>query len=58
VRIDTGDVSQTESELCTLRLVAENRAEECPRERLEQARDLAEAEQQHREFAWRLDRDV
>jgi hypothetical protein len=90
-------VSQTESKLCTLRLVAENRAEECPRERcafwesggavlegncligrlgvdltspdlagyllearerLEQARDLAEAEQQHREFAPRLDRDV
>jgi hypothetical protein len=95
--IDTGDVSQIEPKPCTLRLAAEGRAEECPRERcafweaggavlggnclierlgvdlatrglatyllearerLEQTRDLGEAEAAHREFARRLGRDV
>jgi hypothetical protein len=90
-------VSQTEAKTCTLRLVAEGRAEFClrercafwepggavvegaclierlgvdlrqaglaaylleVRERLEQARNLAEAEEARREFARRLGRDV
>jgi hypothetical protein len=90
-------MSQIEPKTCTLRLVAQDRAEPCPRERcafwepggavvegnclverfgvdvrrpdlaeylletrerLEQARDLAEAEEAHREFSRRLGRDV
>jgi hypothetical protein len=96
-QVDTGGMSQTEPKPCTLRLAAEGRTVDCPRERcafweaggaalqgncllerlgvdlrntdlaaylletlgrLEQARDLAEAEAAHREFARRLGRDV
>ena len=90
-------MSQIEPKTCSLRLVAQGRAELCPhercsfwepggavvggmcllerlhvdlsrpgladylleaRERLEQARDLQEAEEAHREFSRRLGRDV
>ena len=90
-------MNQIEPNTCTLRLVAQDRIEQCPRERcvfwepggavvegacvverlgvdvrqpdlagylletrdrLEQGRDLAEAEQAHREFARRIGREL
>jgi hypothetical protein len=90
-------MSQIASKPCTLRVLAEDRVEECPRDacafwepggavldgtcqierlgvdlsdrdlavyllearmRLEQAKDLAEAEEAHRQFSRRLGRDV